>query len=69
MRDVRAAAAEMDRERLADLVVGRIGILVEQRRGADDHPRDAVAALRGFLVDERLLDRMELVGRRRALRW
>src|SRR5207247_991307 len=56
---VRPAAAEVVAERLADLAVGGAGLPgAEKGRRLHDHPVDAVAALRGLLVDERLLDRM-----------
>jgi len=59
---MRSAAAEMDGERFADLLVGRIRVPVEQRLRPDDHARNAVAALGGLLVDERLLDRVQMFG-------
>ena len=57
---VRAAAAEMTVERLADLGIGRIGVLRQQRRRRHDHPARAVAALERLLGDERGLHRMRL---------
>src|SRR5438552_4831693 len=61
--DVAGAAAEITRQRLADLRARRPRPLVEERlRGAED-PGGAVAALRGTELGERLLQRM----RRRSL--
>ena len=47
-------------------VVGRARILVEERLGGQDDAAQAEAALRGLLVDERLLNRMRLLGRAQA---
>ena len=52
----------MDGERVADLLVGRVRIPVEQRLRPDDHAGNAVAALGGLLDDEGLRDRMEMPG-------
>ena len=60
---MRAAAAEIAVERLGDLAPRRRGIAVEQRLRGDEDAREAVAALAGLLVDERLLQRMRLLGR------
>ena len=60
---VRSAAAEVAVQRRANLRARRLLVARDERRGRHDHPVDAVAALRGLLVDERLLDRMRLVGR------
>ncbi len=57
--DVRAAAAQVVRQRRADLGVGRARPGVEQRDRRDDHAVQAVAALRRLRVDERLLDAMQ----------
>src|ERR1017187_243385 len=64
---MRAAAAQMRVERLADLRVGRVRGALEQSNRPHDHPRNAVAALRGLLVDERLLHRMQTPGARQSL--
>ena len=45
--DVAGAAAVIVAQRIADLVVRRVGILIEQRLGAHHHARDAEAALDG----------------------
>ena len=59
---VRAATAEMALERVADLGIGRSGVLRQQRRRRDDHPARAVAALERLLGDERGLHRVRLLG-------
>src|SRR3546814_10671908 len=61
--EMRSAAAEITLQRLLDVAVARIGVFVEQRLRGHDHAVDAVAALRGLLVDEGLLDRVRLVDR------
>src|ERR1700686_3242318 len=63
---VRAAAAEVVGERLLDLVLGRMLVLREQDGGLHDHAVDAVAALRGLLVDEGLLKGVRLFRRAQA---
>ena len=45
--DMRAAAAEIEAQRLADLGLGRFRIAVEQGAGGHDHAVQAIAALRG----------------------
>ncbi len=60
---VGAAPAEMTLERLADLGIGRIGVLRQQRRRRHDHPARAVATLERLLGDERSLHRMRPLGR------
>src|SRR3954465_5693369 len=47
-----AAAAQVAGERLADLGFARRLVRREKRRGRHDHAVDAIAALRGLLVDE-----------------
>src|SRR3546814_21148732 len=61
--EMRSAAAEITLQRLLDVAVARIGVFVEQRLRGHDHAVDAVAALRGLLVDEGLLARVRLVDR------
>ena len=56
---VAGAAAEVAADPLADLRLGRVGVLAEQPGGLHDHPRGAEAALEAVLVPERLLERME----------
>ena len=54
------AAAEVSGQRLADLVVGRIGNPAEELGRRDDESRSAEAALDGTRVGERLLHGVEL---------
>src|SRR5215216_1229625 len=60
--DVRVAraAADLARDRLADLVVARVRIGVQQRAGGHDHARRAEAALEAVLLHEALLRGVEL---------
>ena len=46
-----------------DLALARLLVRGQERRRLHDHAVDAVAALRGLLVDECLLHRMRLLGR------
>ena len=57
---VAGAAAEVPGERLADLVLARVGRALEQRGGRDDQPGRAEAALHRARVDERLLHGMKV---------
>src|SRR5258706_5681551 len=54
-------------QRLLDVLLGRIGLAIEQRLGRHHHAVAAEAALAGLLLDERLLQRMELLERAQAL--
>src|SRR3954451_8598048 len=60
--DVLVARAATDRagDRGADLMLGRLRVLVEQCACGHEHPRRAEAALQGVLLVEALLDRVEL---------
>ena len=60
---VRAAAAQIRHHVPANVIVGRRRIRFEQSLRAHDHARDAITALRGLLIDERLLQRTRIVGR------
>src|SRR5688500_12793015 len=60
--DVRAAAADVAGHRSVDVVVGRLGVLVEQRDGRHDLPRLAVPALDDVGLGPRLLYRVQTVG-------
>src|SRR6185295_12309292 len=60
---MRAAAAFEAGERVLDLGIVRLLVLVEQRRRRHDPAIDAVAALRHLLLDIGLLDRMRLLRR------
>ena len=65
---VARAAADVALQRDLDLVLGRPGILLEQRGGAHQHPGRAVPALETVVVAERLLQRSQLpVAAREAL--
>ena len=63
---MRAAAAEIARQRFPDLAVGRFGSVVQQRFGRHDHAVDAVAALGRLFIDEGLLNFVHLFGRAQA---
>src|SRR5215207_10610142 len=56
---VARAAADAAGDRGADLVLGRVRVLVEQRAHGHLHPRRAEAALQRVLLVEALLDRVE----------
>src|SRR5512142_2836757 len=58
-----ATSAEMRIERSAYVFLSRTRRPVEERLRRDDDPRNAVPALRRLLVEERLLERMEVVRR------
>ncbi len=64
---VARAAAEVALERLLDLLVGGLGISVEQSFGGHDHPRGAEAALHRPVLNESLLQRMQLAVRSQPL--
>src|SRR5262245_60828566 len=61
------AATEIAAERLLDLAITRVRGALEERLARHDHAVDAVAALGGLLLDERLLERMGLGRRAEAL--
>src|SRR5262245_47740804 len=63
---MRAAAALEAGERVLDLVLGRLLLLIEEGGGRHDPAVDAVAALRHLFLDIGLLDRMRLLGRAEA---
>src|SRR5207302_4295739 len=54
---ISAAAADVG-HRLVDVLVGRIGLLAQQRDRREDLPALAVAALRHLVLDPGLLHRM-----------
>src|SRR5215471_2191608 len=60
---VRAAAAQVARQRVPRLVARRLRVRLEQRDRRHDLARGAEAALRAELVDHRLLHRMQLAVR------
>src|SRR5688572_8396384 len=51
------APAQVARDPLAHLLVGRLRVLLEEPGGLHDHPRGAEAALEPVTVPERLLER------------
>src|SRR2546427_11631526 len=57
---VTGAAAEIPRDRLADLQLRRLLVLLEQGDGGHHHSGSAEAALQPVLLVEAFLDRMEL---------
>src|SRR5215510_2078262 len=60
--DVAGAAAEIPRDRLADLLLARILVSLEERDARHHHSRRAVAALQAVLLSEPLLHGMELAA-------
>src|SRR5690349_10960989 len=57
---VRAAAAQVLVERLANFLLARRLVALQQRGGCDGNPAHAVTALRGLLGDQRLLHGVEI---------
>src|SRR5688500_9684119 len=66
-RRVSGAAAEVAADRVRHLLAGRTRMRIEQRLRRKQHPRRAVAALRGALFGERGLQRMQLGSFREPL--
>src|SRR4029434_4356000 len=64
---VRAAAEQIRGERLLDLAIARMRILIEQCLCLHDHAVDAVAALHGLLINEGLLQPVRMLGAAQAL--
>src|SRR6185437_16939213 len=65
-RHVCAAAAFQPAERLGDLVIGRLVVLLEESSGGHDPAVETVAAQRHFFLDIGELDRMRLLRRAEA---
>src|SRR5262249_22090808 len=63
---MRAAAALEAGERVLDLVLGWLLLLIEEGGSRHDPAVDAVAALRHLFLDIGLLNRMRLLGRAKA---
>ena len=63
---MRAAAAQIIAQRFQHLVLGRVWRALQQRLGRDDHAVEAIAALRGLLVDEGLLHGIGVLARAEA---
>src|SRR5260370_38490450 len=58
--EIAGAAAEVARERLADLELARVRVPLEARAGGLKHARRPLAALQAVLFPESLWQRMEL---------
>jgi len=56
---IAGAPAEIPREGFADLIAGRVRVLVEERLGRDEIAGRTVAALRGAEIGERFLQRVK----------
>src|SRR4030095_3560217 len=59
---VPGAAAQIARDRLADLLLARALAALEERAAGHEHPGGAEAALQRVLLGEAFLDRMELAA-------
>src|SRR5690554_6821686 len=57
-----AATAQVELEFVADLLFGWMRLTIEQSLQRHDHAVDAIAALRGLLVDESLLYGRWVIG-------
>src|SRR5207248_2520953 len=64
---VAGAAAQVAGQRPAHVLLGRVGVLVEERLGGQHHARRAEPALQTVLLPEALLQRMKLAGGGQAL--
>src|SRR5690242_2758152 len=64
---VTGAAAEVAGQRPAHVLLGWVGVLVEQRLGGQYHARGAEPALQPVLLPEALLQRVQLAGGGQAL--
>src|SRR5882724_2613094 len=65
--DVPGAAAQVPRDRLADLLLARVLVALQQRARGHQHARRAESALQTVLLGEALLHRMELAALLQAL--
>ncbi len=65
---MRTAAAQIAVQRGPHLRVGRLRRMAQQSRGGNENAGDAIAALRGLLGEECLLQRMRRGGRAKTLR-
>jgi len=59
---ISGAAAQVAGEEVAGFVLGRVGVLVQERLGSDDEARGADAALQGRPLEEALLQRVQGLG-------
>src|SRR4030095_5529787 len=64
---VAGAAAEVALDRIPDLGLGRIGVVIEQPAGGHEHARGAEPALQAMALHEALLERVELAARVQVL--
>src|SRR6202040_644010 len=64
---VAGTAAEVSHHPVLDLVLGRVGVCVQQCSGGDDLARGAYTTLETAVVDEGLLDRIQPVAIRDTL--
>src|SRR5512142_1242888 len=64
---VAGAPAEVARHPVADLLLARVRVLLQQTVRARDHSRRAEAALQAVILVERLLQRVQLAALREAL--
>src|SRR5579862_6379613 len=64
---VAGAAAKIPRQRVANLGLARMRVMVEQRLGRHQEARRADAALQARVLEELLLQRMQLGALREAL--
>ena len=64
---VAGAAAQVAGQRPADVLLGGVGVLVEQGLGGHHHARGAEPALQAVLLPEALLQRVQLAGAGQAL--
>src|SRR5204862_5712532 len=64
---VTRAPAQVACEAPADLILGRVGVLLEQVGRGQDEARHAVTALQSVLIPQGMLDRVELIAVRHAL--
>src|SRR6266705_1091840 len=65
--EIPGAAAEIPRDRLADLLLARVLVALEERAAGHQHSGRAEAALQRVLLGERFLHRVELATLLQAL--
>lgn len=64
---VTGAAAEVARDCLADLLLIRIGVILQERHQCHQYARCAETALRTMRLPESFLDHMQVIGTAKAL--
>ena len=62
MLRISAAPAQVSRKCFFDFILGRVGVMVEQRLGGDDKARGAIAALQGMMFDVSINQWMVISG-------